>query len=183
MYEVEIMLGETDETHIIRTIEYWDNEKRRWPQRQHTAVLVAEHINKRFFNVIHLLSYSIPVIAIKASLLNVGDKRAIYFSKVLDTYEDPDDGTSLDSGSYNREYWLKRGPWTLEAIEELQRATQSVLATSSLAYLKYYVALEVSNNNYFWIHRRMQGKSLLAFRISAALQEEAEFARRKEAFV
>ena len=23
MYEVEMMLGETDETHIIRTIEYW----------------------------------------------------------------------------------------------------------------------------------------------------------------
>ncbi len=51
MYEVELMLGETDETHIIRTIEYWDNEKRRWPQRQHFAVLVAEHINRRFFNV------------------------------------------------------------------------------------------------------------------------------------
>lgn len=44
MYEVEVMLGETDETHIIRTIEYWDNEKRKWPQRQHYAVLVAESI-------------------------------------------------------------------------------------------------------------------------------------------
>ena len=64
MYEVEVMLGETDETHIIRTIEYWDNEKRKWPQRQHSAVLVAEHINRRFFNVIHLLSYSIPIVAI-----------------------------------------------------------------------------------------------------------------------
>ena len=31
MYEVEVMLGATDESHIIRTIEYWDNEKRRWP--------------------------------------------------------------------------------------------------------------------------------------------------------
>ena len=41
MYEVEIMLGDTDETHIIRTIEYWDNEKRKWPKRQHYAVIVA----------------------------------------------------------------------------------------------------------------------------------------------
>ena len=49
MYEVEVMLGETDETHIIRTIEYWDHEKRRWPQRQHFAVLVAETITRRFF--------------------------------------------------------------------------------------------------------------------------------------
>jgi len=57
MFEVELMLGETDETHIVRTIEYWDNEKRRWPQRQHIAVLVAEQINRRFFNVIHLLSH------------------------------------------------------------------------------------------------------------------------------
>ena len=38
MYEVELMLGKTDESHIIRTIEYWDNEKRKWPKRSHTAV-------------------------------------------------------------------------------------------------------------------------------------------------
>ena len=56
MYEAEIMLGETDESHIIRTIEYWDNEKRRWPQRKHSAVLIAETITRRFFNVIQLLS-------------------------------------------------------------------------------------------------------------------------------
>ena len=49
MFEVEIMLGECDESHIIRTIEYWDSEKRRWPQRKHTAVLVAERINGRFW--------------------------------------------------------------------------------------------------------------------------------------
>src|SRR5690554_6904301 len=30
-YEVEIQLGQTDESHIIRCIEYWDIEKRRYP--------------------------------------------------------------------------------------------------------------------------------------------------------
>jgi hypothetical protein len=28
-YEVELQLGKTDETHIIRTIEYWDIERKR----------------------------------------------------------------------------------------------------------------------------------------------------------
>ena len=32
-YEVELQLGPTDESHIIRTIEYWDIERRRYPQR------------------------------------------------------------------------------------------------------------------------------------------------------
>jgi hypothetical protein len=88
MYEVEVMLGETDETHIIRTIEYWDNEKRKWPQRQHFAVLVAEHIDRRFFNVVHLLSYSIPIIAIQVSMLAANGKKTLFLTKVLDTFEE-----------------------------------------------------------------------------------------------
>ena len=30
-----------DESHIIRTIEYWDIERRRYPQYEHVAVIVA----------------------------------------------------------------------------------------------------------------------------------------------
>lgn len=33
MYETEIMLGATDESHIIRTIEYWDREKNAFLQK------------------------------------------------------------------------------------------------------------------------------------------------------
>ena len=51
-YEVEIQLGKTDEAHIIRTIEYWDIERKRYPQYDHTAVIVAEDITSRFLNVI-----------------------------------------------------------------------------------------------------------------------------------
>jgi hypothetical protein len=51
-YEVEIQLGSTDEAHIIRTIEYWDVERKRYPQYDHTAVIIAENITGRFLNVI-----------------------------------------------------------------------------------------------------------------------------------
>lgn len=37
-YEVEVQLGATDESHIIRTIEYWDLERKRYPQYDHCAV-------------------------------------------------------------------------------------------------------------------------------------------------
>ena len=43
-YEVEVQLGPTDPSHIIRTIEYWDLERTRYPDREHYAVLVAENI-------------------------------------------------------------------------------------------------------------------------------------------
>lgn len=63
-YEVEVQLGKTDEAHIIRTIEYWDIERKRYPQYDHTAVIVAEDITSRFLNVISLFNGSIPLVAI-----------------------------------------------------------------------------------------------------------------------
>ena len=61
-YEVEIMLGTLDESHIIRTIEYWDIERQRFPSYEHVAVIVAEEITSRFFNVIGLLNRAVPII-------------------------------------------------------------------------------------------------------------------------
>ena len=55
-YEVEIQLGATDPSHIIRTIEYWDNERKKYPQHDHCAVIVAEEITGRFMNVISLFN-------------------------------------------------------------------------------------------------------------------------------
>ena len=172
MFEVEVMLGETDETHIIRTIEYWDNEKRRWPQRNHTAVLVAEHINRRFFNVIHLLSYSIPIVAIQASLLRVGEQQVLSFTKILDTFEEVDDGSSLNEETFDREFWLKKAAWTVEAAEALQAALKDDGVRPEINFLKHYVALTVAGSNYLWLHKRASGKSLLGFRMDAPLQDE-----------
>jgi hypothetical protein len=60
-YEVEVMLGELDASHIIRTIEYWDIERQRRPNFTHNAVIVAEHITSRFFNVLRLLNRAVPM--------------------------------------------------------------------------------------------------------------------------
>lgn len=192
MYEVEVMLGETDETHIIRTIEYWDNEKRRWPQRQHYAVLVAESITRRFFNVIHMLSHSIPIIAIQVALVDIGGKKALHFTKVLDTYEEIDDGATEQDVEVNRDYWNKKAKWTAETADTLLSVVGSELQEPQVGYVKNYVSISVGRNNYFWLHKRSSNKSLLGFRIAPHLADEAQqlldgakisFTRKPKAFL
>jgi hypothetical protein len=68
-YEVEIQLGKTDECHIFRTIEYWDLEKKRYPQYDHIAVLIAEDITSRFLNIISLLNGFIPLVALQLNAI------------------------------------------------------------------------------------------------------------------
>jgi hypothetical protein len=165
MYEVEIMLGETDESHIIRTIEYWDNEKRRWPQRQHYAVLVAESITRRFFNVIQLLSHSIPIIAVQVNLIETAGHKALHFSKILDTYEELDDGSG-DGETYDEAFWNKKAPWTIEAARALLACVGDMFDSPTIRFVKNYVALNILGNNHFWFHKRSAKKSLFGFRIS-----------------
>lgn len=113
-YEVELMLGATDPSHIMRCIEYWDIERRRYPAYDHVAVLVAEDITSRFLNVISLLAGSIPLIAIQLVALRVDDKIVVHFVQVLDqTSLRSDDTYEIGPGSSgqattDRAYWESR---------------------------------------------------------------------------
>jgi hypothetical protein len=80
-YEVELQLGPTDETRIIRTIEYWDIERRRYPQYEHVGVIVAEDITSRFLNVIGLFNGFIPLVALQVQALAIGDQVTLSFTK------------------------------------------------------------------------------------------------------
>ena len=83
-YEVEIQLGKTDKCHIFRTIEYWDLERKRYPQYDHVAVLIAEDITSRFLNIISLLNGFIPLVAIQLNAIQIEHQITLIFTIVLD---------------------------------------------------------------------------------------------------
>jgi hypothetical protein len=125
MFEVELQLGDTDPSHIIRTIEYWDNEKRRWPNRSHTAVLVAERITNRFYNVVQLLSKAIPIVGIQANIVQAGEVKALHFTTMIDSYQEPE--VEEDFQPATEKYWLENHP----AARECSRWYRELLARFS----------------------------------------------------
>ena len=145
-YEVEIQLGATDESHIIRTIEYWDIERKRYPQYEHAAVIVAEEITSRFLNVIQLFNGSIPLIALKMTVYKIGDQYALTFVKVLDeiTYGLVDEDEPVSEPT-DRNYWqTKRGtPKTVSMADDLLKLVQEVEPKAVLKYNKHYIGLAV----------------------------------------
>ncbi|MBI4188919.1 MAG: hypothetical protein HY525_00085 [Betaproteobacteria bacterium] len=141
-YEIEIQLGKSDESHIIRTIEYWDLERKRYPQYEHTAVLVAEDITSRFLNVIGLFNGVIPLVAIQMQAFRVGDQVSLVFTTVLNEMrlglEDEDEGEDVT----DRAYWEKRsGKNTLEVTDSLFALVHEFAPELSLKYNKFYIGL------------------------------------------
>ena len=142
-YEVEIQLGDTDESHIIRTIEYWDIERKRYPQYDHCAVLIAENITSRFLNVISLFNGHIPLIAIQMRAFKFNDDVALIFTTVLDEMSlgmvDEDEEAMEVT---DRNYWLKRGTEkTVGMVDDLFTIIKQFASNIELKYNKFYIGL------------------------------------------
>ena len=143
-YEVEIQLGSVDESHIIRTIEYWDVERRRYPQYDHTAVIAAENITGRFLNVISLFNGAIPLIAIQLRGVEVDGAFTLVATKVLDVVqlgmlEDPPE----PPGDWDRAYWEQRSSAdSLRVVDDLLDLVNEVAPGGSLRFTRHYIGLE-----------------------------------------
>lgn len=149
-YEVEIQLGKTDESHIIRTIEYWDIERKRYPQYDHCAVIIAEDITSRFLNVISLFNGNIPLIAIQLNAFKVGEDIALMFTKVLDEMplglveEDEEVKEVTD-----RNYWLNRGTSaTVKLADQMLDIINEDTLAYELKYNKFYIGLAKDGRPY-----------------------------------
>jgi hypothetical protein len=154
-YVIEVMLGEVDESHIIRTIEYWDVERQRYPDLVHCAVIVAERITARFFNVIRLLNRAVPIIAIQLSAFRMGDDVVLQFIHVLDVFEpvEPEDEEAAEPA--DRPFWEKKSnPESMAIIDAIKGLAPTKNGEPRLTYNKHHIALRTSGYNFCWMHPR-----------------------------
>ena len=142
-YEVEIQLGSTDEAHIIRTIEYWDVERKRYPQYDHTAVIIAEDITTRFLNVINLFNGAIPLVAIQMNAYKIGEHLSLIFTLVMNQLSlglvDEDEEVQEVT---NRDYWEHRGTKeTVAMADQILDMIHKFDPQLELKYNKFYIGL------------------------------------------
>lgn len=141
-YEVEIQLGATDEAHIIRTIEYWDIEKARYPQYEHVAVIVAEDITSRFLNVINLFNKAIPLVAVQMQALDVDGTLTIHATTVLDLMPRGTDEEDEPGQATDRSYWEAKGtPQTVALADKVFGLVQGVVPGVGMKYNKFYIGM------------------------------------------
>lgn len=169
-YCVELQLGATDEAHIIRTLEYWDNERSRNPHIEHIAVIVAEDITTRFLNVISLFNKAVPLIAIQLNAFEVNGDIGINCVKVLDLAQNmgwEDEGTSTKAVT-DRAYWEKKAtPKALKFTDDFFDYIKHVLADDNLE-LKY-------NRHYITTAHNGVVDNFLAFKPRKQLGIKVEF--------
>ena len=179
-YEVEVMLGSTDESHLIRTIEYWDVERKRYPQYDHYAVIVAEDITSRFLNVITLFNGHIPLIALQMNALRFGDHISLVFTKVMDALSlgMPEEDEEVQAVT-DRSYWENRGTKeTVALADEMLEMVNTFAPDLELKYNKFYIGLAKDGQpNNFVVFRAKKN----SFRAEIRLPSSPEIDQQLEA--
>lgn len=175
-FEIEVMLGTVDESHIIRTIEYWDIERQRYPHLQHTAVIIAEEITSRFFNVIRLLNRAVPIMAIQLSAFQFGSDIVLQFIRVLDTADfgtGSDDTGEIDSPPTDRAYWETKSQPLLAIADAFSRMLPPSEAQPKITYNKGHIALATDGYNFCWLHpRKVAWNGVAVIKVGAEIRQE-----------
>ncbi|HEY5504093.1 MAG TPA: hypothetical protein VIK28_02975, partial [Sedimentisphaerales bacterium] len=163
--------------HIIRTIEYWDIERQRRPNFDHRAVIVAEQITARFFNVLRLLNRAVPMIAVQLSAFRLDDNNVVLHPvTVLDVFEEVADIDAVDEVERaDRPYWDKKSePSSLAILDKIVSLLRANNIDPKLTYNRYHIAIGTTGYNFCLFHpRKSIGFCHIECRISPELRDEA----------
>ena len=161
-YVVELQLGATDPEHIVRAIEYWDVERLRYPDHDHVAVIVAEDVTGRFFNVINLFNGMIPLIAIQMKCVEVNGNHALIATRVLDRIQrgivEEDGGEQVDHSSWQAKY-----SETMPIVDQLFTMIQAANPNIEPNYRKAHISLRTQGKVSTVIGFRPQKKAVHAW--------------------
>jgi hypothetical protein len=152
-YVVEIQLGQLDESHIIRTVNYWDIESRRWPGYDHYAVVIAEDSTKHL-NVLNIIGQSVPLIVYNMTAIRLAGKVSLTFTKVFTSVErgleEEDEPQATD-----RNFWESspgRGrKASLALTDELLKVVNDVQPGNALKFNKHYVGIMRNGRSNLWV--------------------------------
>lgn len=174
-FVVELMLGTLDETHIVRTIEYWLRERAQKSNEDydHIAVLAAENVlGNRFVDVVRFLSRQMPLVLLEIHALKIGDQFTIQFAKVFDGRD-----TELNEVSTvveaTRDSWIENSSQesVLLAEQFFTEILKSIEPDITLTFKQQFLGLRVGNrvNNFVLFNPKRQ---FLRVRIIISKAEE-----------
>jgi hypothetical protein len=149
-----MMLSETDASHIIRTIEYWDVERQRYP------VSITERSSwprKSPLDFSMSFDYSIAQSSSadhcnrveRFPAFQFGDEVVLQFIRVLDIYDEVSGEPEEEEGAelVDRGYWEKKSrPESLAVVESIKALTPTTKGEPKLTYNKHHIALRTSGS-------------------------------------
>jgi len=152
-------------------------ERRRYPQYEHSAVLIAQDITSRFLNVVALFNGALPLIAIQMQAFQVGEHVTLVFTKVLDEFERGlvDEDEDAISAPTDRNYWEndKGTKATVALADRVLELAHGLHDGLELKYNKFYIGISRNGQAFNFIAVRPK-KQFLVLEVKISKTDETD---------
>jgi hypothetical protein len=108
---------------------------------------------------VHLLSMAVPIIGIQAIIVQAGDTTALHFTKVIDSYEEPEEEGPQQT--YDEKHWVDNYPGTLECARWYRELLKKFYGGIPTKYFESYISLTVGGIARVWVNRRKNDRALI----------------------
>ena len=105
------------------------------------------------FQCCSFVEYSRPIIGIKVNIIQIGDKKALHFTKVIDSYEEPEESEPTQS-TYDEKYWVDNFPGAFECAKWYRKLLEKYYGEIPIKYFDGYVSLTVGGIARAWVSKR-----------------------------
>lgn len=149
VFVIELMLGLPDSSHIVRTLEYWLREKRRYATKSEVdvkAVLVAEQIcESRYKDVVGFLCEKMPLIVKEVACVRIDQIVTLHCTTVFDSTDDAQEDPSQPPVS--KETWEQQYPFTFEASKFVLEQVHLAEPTAKLKLNRKTTSISTGNTD------------------------------------
>jgi len=172
VFVVELMLGEVDSGHIVRTIDYWLETQKSLPRNvECKAVLIGERIiDSRFGDVVKFLAKSIPLVVKEVAALQVRNTMTLHLTTIFrsDDLEERA-GNEEETVPANAEYWAKKDSQTLNVANAVIAILRELNSSVSPNFAQGYINVRVGARAEGFIgFRPVRGKVRLSVKVENA---------------
>jgi hypothetical protein len=90
------------------------------------------------------------------------------FTKILDTYEVPEDEEKLAGEQVGRSYWEKKcHKESIKILDQTIELSMGFYKNPRITYNKHHIALGTERQNYMWFHPRKSARIHLEIKVDA----------------
>jgi hypothetical protein len=123
--------------------------------------------------VVHLLSLGVPIIGIQANIVQAGEAKGLYFTKVIDSYEEPEDEEGAPQEPYDEKHWVDNYPGALDCARWYKALLERLYSEAPIKYFDSYISLSICGTARVWVNARKNDRAFIEMKYGEKNFQEA----------
>ena len=121
-----------------------------------------------------------PLVAIQVNIVEIGDRRSLHFTKIIDSYEEPEGDLIGVAEQIDESFWESKSISVLNSAKQVYEATKEIYEDTKLGFNKTNITINSGGYNQMYFKKRYEGSVLIAFRFGSKMSELEDLLQRNE---